>query len=302
MPHVAFVPFTGLRVGSEEMLEFGMSLPGLQARGKTLGELPALGLLTLAGMLPDEWSCSYHPSASTDTLIEEICKTSPDIVAISALTASVEEAYRLCGQLSALNIRTVLGGLHATTMPDESLLHSDAVCIGDGEGVWAQILREVLDRSLRPVYQASKVFDFVLSPLPRFELLPKRSVPRWTLQTQRGCPWACEFCGASRLLGPPRFKPVDLLRRELNAIHSIDSTPWIELADDNTLAGRNNPRELLQMLGEFNIRYFTECDWRVGDWVISPIAISKSIATTILETFQLVRCRISAGYDERYGT
>jgi radical SAM superfamily enzyme YgiQ (UPF0313 family) len=39
-----------------------------------------------------------------------------------------------------------------------------------------------------------------------------------TVQTQRGCPLACEFCGASRLLGGFREKPIERLREELAAI------------------------------------------------------------------------------------
>jgi hypothetical protein len=46
MPHVAFVPFTGFRVREPEMLALGMSLPGLQPRGRAVAQLPALGLLT----------------------------------------------------------------------------------------------------------------------------------------------------------------------------------------------------------------------------------------------------------------
>ena len=57
-PHVAFVPFTGLRVGASPLLDLGMSLPGLEPRAKALRQLPALGLLTLAGMTPADWTCS----------------------------------------------------------------------------------------------------------------------------------------------------------------------------------------------------------------------------------------------------
>ena len=64
MPHVALVPFTGVRVREAEMLVLGMKLPGLQQRGAALAELPALGLLTLAGLNPDNWSASYHPTAA----------------------------------------------------------------------------------------------------------------------------------------------------------------------------------------------------------------------------------------------
>jgi hypothetical protein len=53
MPHVAFVPFTGFRVRQDEMRELGMTLPGLAQRASAIAELPALGLLTLAGMTPE---------------------------------------------------------------------------------------------------------------------------------------------------------------------------------------------------------------------------------------------------------
>ena len=46
MPHVAFVPLTGFRLREAELLELGMSLPGLAPRAKAIGQLPALGLLT----------------------------------------------------------------------------------------------------------------------------------------------------------------------------------------------------------------------------------------------------------------
>jgi hypothetical protein len=48
MPHVALVPFTGLRVGTAEMLAFGMSLPGLRDRGEAL-TLPAAPLSLFKG-------------------------------------------------------------------------------------------------------------------------------------------------------------------------------------------------------------------------------------------------------------
>ncbi|MFY7876579.1 MAG: B12-binding domain-containing radical SAM protein [Pirellula sp.] len=282
MPHVAFVPFTGLRVGTAEMLEFGMSLPGLRERGEALQELPALGLLTLAGMLGQEWSCSYHSSAAADSLVDEVLASKPDLVAVSALTASVEEAYRLCDQLRAAGVATVLGGLHATVLPEEASRHADAVCVGDGESVWLEILADSLSKKLKPQYQVTRPFDLGASPVPRFDLLPPRSIPRWTIQTQRGCPWACEFCGASRLLGPARFKPADRIDRELTTLRTLDSTPWIELADDNTLAGREDWSDMLQVIERHSIRYFTESDWRIGENEAVVKALARSGCVQVL--------------------
>ena len=265
MPHIAFVPFTGLRVRERAMLQLGMRLPGLKKRAEALAGLPALGLLTLAGMTPDTWTCSYHPSADSESLVDNVVATKPDLIAVSALTASVIEAYAICDQMKVLNLPTVIGGLHATVLPEEAAAHATSVCIKDGESSWLRILDDAANGTLQPIYKPYKAFNLDHSPNPRFNLLGKKSPQRWTIQTQRGCPWACEFCGASRLLGPARFKPVQRIAEELALIGGLDSSPWVELADDNTLAGRKDSFELLETIAAANIKYFTESDWRIGE-------------------------------------
>jgi hypothetical protein len=66
MPHLALAPLTGLHVRSERDLELGMTLPGLRRRAEALAELPALGLFTLAGLTPPEWTMSCHDAAKVD--------------------------------------------------------------------------------------------------------------------------------------------------------------------------------------------------------------------------------------------
>ena len=265
MPHVAFIPLTGFRIREEAMLELGMSLPGFRKRGAAIGQLPALGLLTLAGMLPAEWSCSYHPAGRVDEeLVEAVCAERPTLVAISALSASIEEAYRLSMMFCERGIATVLGGLHVTACPEEALRFGSAIVVGDGEPVWRRVLADAERGELRGIYQAKGDAEPVEWVQPRFDLLGK-SIPRWTLQTQRGCPWACEFCGASRLLGGFREKPTERIRNEIHRIRELDPTPLIELADDNTFAGSRDAEELLSALGESGGKWFTEADWRIGE-------------------------------------
>jgi radical SAM superfamily enzyme YgiQ (UPF0313 family) len=266
MPHVAFVPFTGFRIREEEMLELGMSLPGLKQRAQAVAQLPALGLLTLAGLTPPSWTCTYHEASfCNQELAERIIQERPDLVAVSALTASVEEAYRFSAVLRRAGLRVVLGGLHATACPDEARQHVNSVVIGEGEPVWPQILADAISGMLQPVYRRRAPFNLAQSPVPRFDLLAGRRPPRFTLQTQRGCPLACEFCGASRLLGPFREKPLANICRELDAITRIRPEPLLELADDNTFAGSRDGYALLEKLADSKARYFTEVDWRIGN-------------------------------------
>jgi radical SAM superfamily enzyme YgiQ (UPF0313 family) len=265
MPHVTFVPFCGFRVREPALLELGMTLPGFRQRAAAIGELPALGLLTLAGMLPEDWTCSYIPAQNASLeLADRVIADGPALVAISALTASIEEAYFFAGLLRARNIRTVIGGLHASLCPSEARQHCDAVAIGDGEPVWPSILNDARRASLRPEYRAIEATVTGEWVMPRFDLLVP-SPPRWTLQTQRGCPLGCEFCGASRLLGSFREKPAECIRNELAAIRKIDLRPLVELADDNTFAGDRDCVELLDVLEQSGARWFTETDWRIGE-------------------------------------
>lgn len=266
MPHAALVCLSGFRVRQHEMIALGMNLPGLNSRAGAIGALPGLGLLTLAGLTPGHWTQSYHDAATvTDALIQELVASRPSLVAISALTASINEAYTLSDRLRAEGVRTVIGGLHATSCPDEALPHTDAVVAGDGEPVWADVLRDALSSAPPRVHRAATPFDLAHAPVPRFDLLGAALRPRFTLQTSRGCPLACEFCGASRLLGPFREKPVERIEEELAALRTLSRRPMLELADDNTFAGKRDSSALLGALRRSGCRYFTEADWRVGE-------------------------------------
>jgi radical SAM superfamily enzyme YgiQ (UPF0313 family) len=264
--HVAFVSFSGLRVREQELLALGIQLPGLGNRRAAVAELPALALLTLAGRLPPHWTCSYHEVDKWDErLVDGISDERPCVVAVSALTAAVNEAYGFCRAIRNRGMRNVIGGLHATACPDEAIKHADAVVVGDGEPVWEQVLQDALVGQISGLYRANRPFDLNDSMPPRFDLAARVPRSRFTIQTQRGCPFACEFCAASRILGGFREKSPQVLGKELDALKASVSRPVLELADDNTFAGGRDHEKLLETLASANARYFTESDWRLGE-------------------------------------
>lgn len=281
---VSFVSFVGLRIREQELLSLGITLPGLANRRAAVAELPALGLLTLAGRLSPEWDCSYHEVNEWEqTLVDQIAGEDPCLVAISALTASVEEAYGFSNALRKRGIATVIGGLHATACPDEAMNYADAVVVGDGEPVWNRVLEDATLGRAMGVYRADRPFNLNESKPPRFDLAATLPRSRFTVQTQRGCPFACEFCAASRLLGSFREKPAPLLREELATLKEIERRPVVELADDNTFAGARDQRELLGVLADAGLRYFTESDWRIGERValLSDLAASGCVQVLV---------------------
>ncbi len=266
MPHVSLVSFVGLRVRESELAALGARLPGLRTRVAALGTLPALGLITLASVAPEGWSVSYVEATGADAdLAARVLEGRPTLVACSALTASITEAYAFADRIRAAGVPVVLGGLHVTACPGEARAHADAIVVGDGEDVFAGVCADAAAGRLRPEYRARAPFDLARSPVPRFDLLGEAPRPRYTIQTQRGCPLACNFCGASRLLGPFREKPVERIGAELAALAAVAPRPLLELADDNTFAGARDPEPLLAALASAGARWFTEVDWRVGE-------------------------------------
>src|SRR4029078_13284512 len=97
-------------------------------------------------------------------------------------------------------------------------------CVGEGELLWPEILADFRRggvAALKPFYreQHPGSYDLGDRPMPRFEFLLGRRYNRITVQTVRGCPLDCDFCGASKLYGPKyRRKPLDKVLAELARI------------------------------------------------------------------------------------
>jgi radical SAM superfamily enzyme YgiQ (UPF0313 family) len=271
-PKLTLVAMSGLRVGHEELLQRGLKLPGLARRASALSQLPPLGLLTIAGMVPESWEIELllDDGVTAESEVAErilsgtSASTQPAIVAFSALTPSADRAARISQLVRRRNVTTVIGGLHATAAPGHCRPHFDVVVQGDGESTFANLLADFTSRHLRPSYQADGTFSLGDSPLPRWDLLGDHSPPRYTIQSMRGCPWACSFCAASRLLGPARVKPDEQFEAELRAISNQKARPWIELADDNTFASSRDHGPMLESLRRHGARWFTESDWRIA--------------------------------------
>lgn len=266
---VELIAMSGVRVRDVELAQFGMSLPGFVERGKVIASLPSLSLLTLAGSTPLNWEIRYSEvdGQNLEDFAETIAQRNPNLVAISSFTARIIDTYELANHLRKRGVRVVLGGLHVSALPYEAREYADSVVVGEAENIWPVILQDALENKLKAIYRATdaKEVNFQESPLPRYDLLDLNQYNRITLQTSRGCPHHCDFCGASRTISPYRLKPIDRIRRELDLIVKRWERPFVELADDNTFVSKQWSKELVALLNEYNIRWFTETDISVAD-------------------------------------
>jgi radical SAM superfamily enzyme YgiQ (UPF0313 family) len=261
---IALIAMSGVRAASEELNRAGLTMPGFLERSRAIASLPSLALLTLAGLTPDRFDVSYHE-------IEDIRESGEppacDVAAIASYSAQIKDAYLLADRYRALGVRTILGGLHVTAMPDEALLHADAIVVGEGELGWPDLLADLAHGRLERVYgPRGREFDLAAAPMPRFDLLDIDRYNRLTVQTQRGCPWRCEFCAASiRLTNRYKVKPVDRVMAEIREIKRLWPAPFIEFADDNSFVNRRHSKALLRALAGEHVKWFTETDIAIAD-------------------------------------
>jgi radical SAM superfamily enzyme YgiQ (UPF0313 family) len=256
---IALIAMSGIRVADAELLRLGLTLPGFVERSKTIASLPSLGLLTLAGMTPEEHQCTYIEVEDIRTLSR--LPDQFDLVAISSYSAQMSEAYALADGYKVLGLPVVMGGLHVSALPEEALRHCNAVVVGEGEPVWLRIVSDAQAGRLQSRYDGRGEFDFSGAPMPSFHLLDIGKYNRLTVQASRGCSWHCEFCASSILLTPKyKQKPVELVLQEIDRICALWHRPFIEFADDNAFVNKKYWKELLPQLAPRHIRWFVETD------------------------------------------
>jgi radical SAM superfamily enzyme YgiQ (UPF0313 family) len=256
---LGLIAMSGVRADNEEITKLGLTLPGFVERGKVIASLPSLGLLTLASLTPSEFEIDYVEIVDIQ---EQKTLKLYDLVAISSFTAQIKQAYILADRYRAVGTKVLMGGLHVSALPEEALAHADAVILGEGELIWESVMKDFLLGDLKSIYDMrGKFFDLAHAPMPRFDLLDMEKYNRITVQTQRGCPFSCDFCASSIRLSPKfKVKPIEKVIAEIRMIKSLWKKPFIEFADDNTFADKRHAKKLLKALAKEKIKWFTETD------------------------------------------
>ncbi|MCL6451250.1 MAG: B12-binding domain-containing radical SAM protein [Acetobacteraceae bacterium] len=246
---------------------FGNS-PGLARFLRETGEMetfrrlwtgPNLGLITLAAMLPEGWEAEYVDENYQAVDFDR----GYDLVCLSSMTQPAPRAYAIAEEFRRRGVRTVMGGIHATVLPEEAAEHADTVVAGEAEELWPEFLADLLRGRPRRIYRSPRPgqVDLTRSPLPRFELLPRDVYPLITVQTTRGCPHDCSFCAASKVYGPRyRRKATAQIIRELEAVLAVRPGQMVLFADDNLLVMRSASKELLRAMIPLKLRWIGQSD------------------------------------------
>ncbi|HXI02976.1 MAG TPA: radical SAM protein, partial [Candidatus Saccharimonadales bacterium] len=231
--------------------------------------LPPLGLLTVAALLPQDWSFRLVDLNVTELTDEDLRWA--DVTLITGMLVQRPSLHQVLARCRRMGVRTVVGGPYATALPEELGL-ADHVVVGEAEDLAAELAADLSAGRARPLYRESGKPDLTASPLPRYDLIRPDAYHQMALQYSRGCPFSCEFCDIIVMYGrKPRTKTNAQVLAELEAIRATGFVGDVFFVDDNFIGNKKAVKSLLPEVKAWRERssapldFYTEASMNLAD-------------------------------------
>jgi radical SAM superfamily enzyme YgiQ (UPF0313 family) len=244
---------------------------------------PPLGLLTVAAMLPVEWEkrlADLNVAGLTDKDLAWA-----DYVFISAMVVQRESARAVIQRCKTYAVKVVAGG-PLFTMEHEQFPYVDHFVLNEAEETLAPFLRDLDQGHAQRVYASAEYPDIHQTPVPLWQLANLRNYDTVSIQFSRGCPFDCDFCNVTALLGHrPRTKTANQIIAELDSIYALGWRKSIFFVDDNFIGNKKHIKtEVLPALIE----------WRKGK---TGMSFSTEVSINLADDPVLLTLMVQAGFD-----
>jgi radical SAM superfamily enzyme YgiQ (UPF0313 family) len=212
--------------------------------------LARVTLTTIAALTPPQHEVVIHDARLSNPDYDGDW----DLVGFTGMTCEIPHVYRMADEFRQRGKNVVIGGYHATALPEEAAQHADIVVVGEAEGLWPRILLDLANgRVKQQIYQNDDLIEMRHMAIPRRELLNRDMYTVFnTIQATRGCPFNCNYCSVTRFFGRDfRCRPVAEVVAE---IKSQADKRWMFL-DDNLIGHDKYAKELFRALIPLRINW-----------------------------------------------
>lgn len=172
-----------------------------------------------------------------------------DILCLSCITATVNHGKKIAQRYRNIRAakkqpsKTIIGGIHASMIPQDVSSDFDHVVVGEAEHIITDILSGTIKE---PIIYGEPVKDLDSLPIPDFTLLKNSSTMGIRpVMTSRGCPYDCNFCSVTEMFGRGyRSQTPERIFREIKDIR----THWVFFTDDHFAANTRRTDALLDIM------------------------------------------------------
>jgi len=185
------------------------------------------------------------------TLVDEYNERIPynrafDLVALTVNTPNAVHCYDIARRFSEKGAKIVMGGPHATLLPEEVSAHCDHLLIGESEETWPQFLQGFYEGTAKKQYAASCAPPLKNLPTPRWDLVKhRRQLMKGAVIATRGCPHSCRYCNLKEIyFDTYRTRPINEVVLEISKLKSKYFVFW----DDNFFADEDYALSLLEKI------------------------------------------------------
>lgn len=202
---------------------------------------PPLGLLTVAAMLPEEWEMKL-----VDMNIEPLQQQQldwADMVFVSAMVVQRASAVEVIDRCVKSQRKIVAGG-PLFTSEYQNFKGVDHFVLNEAEITLPQFLYDLNTGSPKAVYSTAEYADLAQTPIPRWDLVNIEAYDSLSIQLTRGCPFNCDFCNITALLGHKvRYKQTAQILAELNTMTALGWKRNVFFVDDNFIGNKRFLKE-----------------------------------------------------------
>ena len=230
---------------------------------------PPLGLITVAAMLPADWA-----KRLVDMNVRRLHQSDlewADYVFLSAMVVQRKSTREVIQRCHQAGVKVIAGG-PLFTEDYTAFPEVDHFVLNEGEITIAPFLADLQDGCAKRVYSTSEYADLHETPVPMWELIDFNQYNSLSIQFTRGCPFNCDFCSVTALLGHRvRTKSTDQIIAELDSMYALGWRRSVFFVDDNFIGNKKLiKQELLPALikwrqGKVGYSFFTEASINLAD-------------------------------------
>lgn len=250
--------------------------------------LPPLGLITVSALLPPTWK-KRLVDLNTSPLLPDDLQWA-DYVFISAMHIQKESVKMIIRECLQFEVKIVAGGPLFTHDMD-NYPQVDHFILNEAEVTINPFLDDLtIGRRLKRVYETGSYADLRYSPAPDFYLLERKSYASMSLQISRGCPFSCDFCEITSMLGQKvRLKQTDQVLKELDALYRFKWRGSVSIVDDNFIGNKN---EIKNHLLPVIIRWMRQHKY--------PFIFNIQTPISLADDPELIRMMLDAGINSTF--